>query len=230
MTSWKAQDLPDVQKTAFKGTAYSWHPSPWGEGASFLTVTKAGPARRGNTCRSWLFATRPASLRQQPVPDVLAFLSTIIFLLSPYPRGLHGGWLFPRRSSLMISWVTPFSLYLFDIWSHFLFGNIWGFNEGGTCPALLPFLSIQLVLCAIDSGCDSVTDTETEDEKVLPYSKQQSLPPPETPPGNLMVVQPERIRCGVGTSGGAGWMSEHELRGFSVDVVKGTVFSCHIFV
>uniref|UniRef100_A0AAA9U1T5 Phosphoinositide 3-kinase adapter protein 1 n=1 Tax=Bos taurus TaxID=9913 RepID=A0AAA9U1T5_BOVIN len=51
-----------------------------------------------------------------------------------------------------------------------------------------------------DSGCDSVTDTETEDEKVLPYSKQQSLPPPETPPGNLMVVQPERIRCGAETT------------------------------
>ncbi|KAF4019125.1 hypothetical protein G4228_010832 [Cervus hanglu yarkandensis] len=52
-----------------------------------------------------------------------------------------------------------------------------------------------------DSGCDSVTDTETEDEKFLPYSKQQSLPPPpETPPGNLMVVQPERIRCGAETT------------------------------
>nr|XP_010969594.2 phosphoinositide 3-kinase adapter protein 1 [Camelus bactrianus] len=38
-----------------------------------------------------------------------------------------------------------------------------------------------------DSGCDSVTDTETEDEKVLSYSKQQGLPP-ETPPGNLMVI------------------------------------------
>ncbi|KAF6110695.1 phosphoinositide-3-kinase adaptor protein 1 [Phyllostomus discolor] len=50
-----------------------------------------------------------------------------------------------------------------------------------------------------DSGCDSVTDTETEDEKVLPYSKQQSLPL-ETSPGNLMVVQPDRIRCGVETT------------------------------
>ncbi|XP_016075320.1 PREDICTED: phosphoinositide 3-kinase adapter protein 1 [Miniopterus natalensis] len=50
-----------------------------------------------------------------------------------------------------------------------------------------------------DSGCDSVTDTETEDEKFLPYSKQQSLPL-ETSPGNLMVVQPDRIRCGAETT------------------------------
>ncbi|TKC42380.1 hypothetical protein EI555_003420 [Monodon monoceros] len=50
-----------------------------------------------------------------------------------------------------------------------------------------------------DSGCDSVTDTETEDEKVLPYSKQQSLPS-KTSPGNLMVVQPDRIRCGAETT------------------------------
>lgn len=53
-----------------------------------------------------------------------------------------------------------------------------------------------------DSGCDSVTDTETEDEKVLPYLKKQSLPllPSETSPENLMVVQPERIRCGAETT------------------------------
>ncbi|XP_004680641.1 PREDICTED: phosphoinositide 3-kinase adapter protein 1 [Condylura cristata] len=50
-----------------------------------------------------------------------------------------------------------------------------------------------------DSGCDSVTDTETEDEKVLPYSKQQRLSP-EPSPGNLMVVQPDRIRCGAETT------------------------------
>ncbi|XP_053439644.1 phosphoinositide 3-kinase adapter protein 1 isoform X2 [Nycticebus coucang] len=50
-----------------------------------------------------------------------------------------------------------------------------------------------------DSGCDSVTDTEPEDEKVVPYSKQQSLPP-GTSPGNLMVVQPDRIRCGAETT------------------------------
>ncbi|XP_012622740.1 phosphoinositide 3-kinase adapter protein 1 isoform X1 [Microcebus murinus] len=50
-----------------------------------------------------------------------------------------------------------------------------------------------------DSGCDSVTDTEPEDEKVVLYSKQQSLPP-ETSPGNLMVVQPDRIRCGAETT------------------------------
>ncbi|XP_066881046.1 phosphoinositide 3-kinase adapter protein 1 isoform X2 [Kogia breviceps] len=50
-----------------------------------------------------------------------------------------------------------------------------------------------------DSGCDSVTDTETEDEKVLPYSEQHNLPP-KTSPGNLMVVQPDRIRCGAETT------------------------------
>nr|XP_020036996.1 phosphoinositide 3-kinase adapter protein 1 [Castor canadensis] len=50
-----------------------------------------------------------------------------------------------------------------------------------------------------DSGCDSVTDTEPEDEKGLSYSKQLSLPQ-ETSPGNLMVVQPDRIRCGAETT------------------------------
>ncbi|XP_036121001.1 phosphoinositide 3-kinase adapter protein 1 isoform X1 [Molossus molossus] len=50
-----------------------------------------------------------------------------------------------------------------------------------------------------DSGCDSVTDTEAEDEKALPYAKQQSLPL-TTSPGNLMVVQPDRIRCGAETT------------------------------
>ncbi|XP_003787352.1 phosphoinositide 3-kinase adapter protein 1 [Otolemur garnettii] len=50
-----------------------------------------------------------------------------------------------------------------------------------------------------DSGCDSVTDTEPEDEKCVPYSKQQSLPS-GTSPGNLMVVQPDRIRCGAETT------------------------------
>ncbi|KAI5932768.1 Phosphoinositide 3-kinase adapter protein 1 [Manis javanica] len=50
-----------------------------------------------------------------------------------------------------------------------------------------------------DSGCDSVTDTEPEDEKVLPSPKQQSLSP-QTSPGNPMVVQPDRIRCGAETT------------------------------
>ncbi|XP_049710808.1 phosphoinositide 3-kinase adapter protein 1 isoform X3 [Elephas maximus indicus] len=54
-------------------------------------------------------------------------------------------------------------------------------------------------MAASDSGCDSVTDTETEDEKVLPYSKQQNLPL-ENSPGNLMVVQPDRVRCGAETT------------------------------
>ncbi|XP_006880268.1 PREDICTED: phosphoinositide 3-kinase adapter protein 1 [Elephantulus edwardii] len=50
-----------------------------------------------------------------------------------------------------------------------------------------------------DSGCDSVTDTETEDEKVPPCPKQHNLPL-ENSPGNLMVVQPDRIRCGAETT------------------------------
>ncbi|EDL41856.1 phosphoinositide-3-kinase adaptor protein 1 [Mus musculus] len=50
-----------------------------------------------------------------------------------------------------------------------------------------------------DSGCDSVTDTEPEDERELPFSKQTNLPP-EISPGNLMVVQPDRIRCGAETT------------------------------
>lgn len=70
-------------------------------------------------------------------------------------------------------------------------------------PSTSSFSPFSGVLCAVDSGCDSVTDTETEDEKVLPYSKQQCLPL-ETSPGNLMVVQPDRIRCGVGTPGPGG--------------------------
>ncbi|XP_068923208.1 phosphoinositide 3-kinase adapter protein 1 [Petaurus breviceps papuanus] len=55
-----------------------------------------------------------------------------------------------------------------------------------------------------DSGCDSITDTEAEDEKTLLYSRQISSTqknwPLETTPGNLMVVQPDRIRCGVHTT------------------------------
>lgn len=140
----------------------------------------------------------------------------------------HGGWLFPVRSSFMISWVTPFSSYLFNVQSHFLFGNVWGFHGVEHAHQfsflLFPFSS---VLCSIDSGCDTVTDTETEDEKVCSCSKRQSLRP-ETSPGNLMVVQPDRIRCGVGASG-PGLMSECGLSGFSVDAfvgVKGRGFSC----
>lgn len=117
---------------------------------------------------------------------------------------------------------------MFNVQSRFLFGNVWGFHGVGHAYQF-PFLLFPFsgVLCSIDSGCDSVTDTETEDEKVLPYLKKQSQPllPPETSPENLMVVQPERIRCGVGTSGAGGSMSAHRLSGFSVDGfvgVKGT--------
>lgn len=89
-----------------------------------------------------------------------------------------------------------------------------GVEHAQHCFLLFPF---SRVLCATDSGCDSVTDTETEDEKVLPYSEQHSLPS-KTSPGSLMVVQPDRIRCGVGTAGAGGWMLEHGLWGFSVEV------------
>ncbi|XP_021108788.1 phosphoinositide 3-kinase adapter protein 1 isoform X2 [Heterocephalus glaber] len=47
-----------------------------------------------------------------------------------------------------------------------------------------------------DSGCDSVTDTEPEEEN---HSKRQSLLTTEAS-GNLMVVQPDRIRCGAETT------------------------------
>lgn len=43
-----------------------------------------------------------------------------------------------------------------------------------------------------------------------------------------MVVQPDRIRCGVGTSGAGGLMSEHGLSGFSMDAfvgIKGVGFT-----
>ncbi|KAM6184801.1 LOW QUALITY PROTEIN: phosphoinositide 3-kinase adapter protein 1 [Rhynchocyon petersi] len=50
-----------------------------------------------------------------------------------------------------------------------------------------------------DSGCDSVTDTETEDEKVPSRSKQHNLAL-EKSRRNLMVVQPDRIRCGAETT------------------------------
>lgn len=67
-------------------------------------------------------------------------------------------------------------------------------------PVPLFLLPFSHILYSIDSGCDSVTDTEPEDERALPLSKQTSLPL-ETSPGNLMVVQPDRIRCGVGIRG-----------------------------
>jgi hypothetical protein len=78
-----------------------------------------------------------------------------------------------------------------------MFGALWVEHTHQFSFLLFPF---SLVLYFVDSGCDSVTDTEPEDEKGLSYSKQLSLPQ-ETSPGNLMVVQPDRIRCGVGTLG-----------------------------
>ncbi|KAM5139989.1 phosphoinositide 3-kinase adapter protein 1 [Callospermophilus lateralis] len=82
--------------------------------------------------------------------------------------------------------------------SHF-FPN-WAHWQELTCDDE-PEIYLEAVRKAIseDSGCDSVTDTEPEDEKVLPYLKQQNLPT-ETSPGNLMVVQPDRIRCGAETT------------------------------
>lgn len=86
------------------------------------------------------------------------------------------------------------------------------------------------VLCSVDSGCDSVTDTEAEDEKGPSYLKQQSLPP-QTSPGNLMVVQPDRIRCGVGAPGAGGSVSEHGLfSGCGCHSEKSGVFLLHLSV
>ncbi|XP_038599802.1 phosphoinositide 3-kinase adapter protein 1 [Tachyglossus aculeatus] len=58
-----------------------------------------------------------------------------------------------------------------------------------------------------DSGCDSVTDTEPEDEKTPRYSRQIASSPQQqvpllasSPAGTPMVVQPARIRCGAQTT------------------------------
>lgn len=126
-------------------------------------------------------------------------------------------------------------MYLFDIQSHFLFGNIWGFH-GVEHVHQFSFLVFPFsdVLCPIDSGCDSVTDTETEDEKVPSYSKHQNLPQ-QTSPGNLMVVQPDRIRCGVGAPGAGGSVAVHSLFSGCFCCSKGSVilafpqgFSCRL--
>jgi len=75
-----------------------------------------------------------------------------------------------------------------------------------------------------DSGCDSVTDTETEDEKVPSYLKQQNLPL-QTSPGTLMVVQPDRIRCGVGTRGAGESAAGYGLFNGCICCSKGSVIS-----
>uniref|UniRef100_A0A672TLC2 Phosphoinositide-3-kinase adaptor protein 1 n=1 Tax=Strigops habroptila TaxID=2489341 RepID=A0A672TLC2_STRHB len=54
-----------------------------------------------------------------------------------------------------------------------------------------------------DSGCDSVTDTETEDEKNLIYSHRLAMSDEHgssKSTGDHLVVQPDRIRCGVQTT------------------------------
>ncbi|NWW54936.1 BCAP protein, partial [Pedionomus torquatus] len=54
-----------------------------------------------------------------------------------------------------------------------------------------------------DSGCDSVTDTETEDEKNPLYSHRLAMSEEHgssKSTGDHPVVQPERIRCGVQTT------------------------------
>ncbi|NXD75566.1 BCAP protein, partial [Halcyon senegalensis] len=55
---------------------------------------------------------------------------------------------------------------------------------------------------AEDSGCDSVTDTETEDEKNPVYSHRLAMSEEHgssKSTGDHLVVQPDRIRCGVQT-------------------------------
>ncbi|NXN92428.1 BCAP protein, partial [Rhinopomastus cyanomelas] len=54
-----------------------------------------------------------------------------------------------------------------------------------------------------DSGCDSVTDTETEDEKNPGYCHRLAMSEEHGSSksmGNHLVVQPDRIRCGVQTT------------------------------
>ncbi|XP_054687798.1 phosphoinositide 3-kinase adapter protein 1 isoform X1 [Grus americana] len=54
-----------------------------------------------------------------------------------------------------------------------------------------------------DSGCDSVTDTETEDEKNPTYSHRLAMSEEygsSRSTGDHPVVQPDRIRCGVQTT------------------------------
>ncbi|XP_071667985.1 phosphoinositide 3-kinase adapter protein 1 isoform X2 [Patagioenas fasciata] len=54
-----------------------------------------------------------------------------------------------------------------------------------------------------DSGCDSVTDTETEDEKNPVYSHRLAMSEghgSSKSTGDHLVVQPDRIRCGVQTT------------------------------
>uniref|UniRef100_A0A8D0FIW8 Phosphoinositide 3-kinase adapter protein 1 n=1 Tax=Strix occidentalis caurina TaxID=311401 RepID=A0A8D0FIW8_STROC len=54
-----------------------------------------------------------------------------------------------------------------------------------------------------DSGCDSVTDTETEDEKNPVYSHRLAMSEEHgssKSTGDHLVVQPDRIRCGVQTT------------------------------
>ncbi|XP_067995855.1 phosphoinositide 3-kinase adapter protein 1 [Melanerpes formicivorus] len=54
-----------------------------------------------------------------------------------------------------------------------------------------------------DSGCDSVTDTETEEEKNPVYSRRLAMSEEHgscKSTGNHLVVQPDRIRCGMQTT------------------------------
>ncbi|XP_032167924.1 phosphoinositide 3-kinase adapter protein 1 isoform X1 [Mustela erminea] len=110
-------------------------------------------------------------------------------LLPPLQRAFHP----PHRVVRLLCGVQDSEEFLdyFPDWAHW---------QELTCDDE-PETYVAAVKKAIseDSGCDSVTDTETEDEKVPSYSKHQNLPQ-QTSPGNLMVVQPDRIRCGVETT------------------------------
>lgn len=57
-----------------------------------------------------------------------------------------------------------------------------------------------MICFILDSGCDSVTDTETEDEKNPIYSHRLAMSEEHgssKSTGDHPVVQPDRIRCGV---------------------------------
>lgn len=59
---------------------------------------------------------------------------------------------------------------------------------------------LKCLLC-LDSGCDSVTDAEVENDRDLQDSGNIAMnwqhKTSVTRPGSLTAVQPDRIRCGV---------------------------------
>lgn len=64
----------------------------------------------------------------------------------------------------------------------------------------IEIIKLYSVCFVLDSGCDSVTDTETEDEKTSVYSCHLAMNEEHESSkstGEHLVVQPDHIRCGV---------------------------------